>query len=70
MNTAMAYKSALWGLALVAGIAGLAAFAPTIQAQSSVPLMAPGEAREQLDRALKASEEAQARAARFWLSTA
>lgn len=47
------------------GIAALIALAPESQAQREVTILAPEEAREQLERATKANEEAEARAARF-----
>lgn len=49
----------------VACLGALAVLVPVSEAQSPVTIIAPGEAREQLERASKASAEAEARAAGF-----
>ncbi|MEM7702448.1 MAG: peptidoglycan DD-metalloendopeptidase family protein [Pseudomonadota bacterium] len=47
------------------GLATLALFVPVSEAQRSVEIIAPDEARAQLERATAANEEAEARAAQF-----
>jgi septal ring factor EnvC (AmiA/AmiB activator) len=61
VHTKAAPSLALFTVAVGAALA----FIPHSEAQRPVEIMAPGEAREELERATKASEEAEARVARF-----
>lgn len=59
-------RAPLFAFAIVAGLAGMIAlWVPRSLAQRDVVILAPGEAREQLEQATIASEEAEKRAARF-----